>query len=808
VYVVLTMRSDFLGDCAQFPGLPEALNQSQYLIPRLTREQRREAIEKPLALVGARMTPSLVQRLLYELGDDPDQLPVLQHALNRTWQKWKDDLEPGDIQYRHYESAGTLQGALNDHAESLMEGLHEDAVGKVFRCLTMMFDGRKIRRPASLDRVMAVAGEGNAAAARAVVERYADPANSLLVLSPPGALDGKTMVDIAHESLIRRWKRLDQWVDDEADCVRWYADVVEDTRRLRAARVKTWRDPKLAYARKLLANVWNEAWAEWAVKDSPVPFKSVTEFLNQGALDQAAEEEQKEAERQSKLDAERQAKEAAQARAAAERAAAESARKREIAEQQAKEAALATAEAERLRADAQRAAAEDARSREAAEREAKEMALARESAERGRKRWLAAGLALALLLVGALALALWSYRRVEQQGALLLSTMQLAERSRQLAADAAASLRENDRRRAELEARLKDTSGQSETETRKLKDELAKLNEKSSEDEKVKRAAEARLKEESAAVAQLREQVGQKDSLYAQAVKRAADLDREVSKLRDENQKLTARLSAPATADSRVAEELRDELRLARMKIDSLDHEVQELRRKVAGRTPQAGDKRVHTDGLTYVWIPPGKFRMGCSPGDSECVDDENPAHEVTISTGFWIGQTEVTQRAWKKTMKTANPSEFKDDDRPVEKVDWSDASGYCRAIGGRLPTEAEWEYAARAGSEGATYGPVDLVAWHSRNAKKTEEVARKQPNAWGLYDMLGNVWEWVADWYVPYGAGAVKDPRGPAQGSSRALRGGSWYESPRDVRASNRIRFVPTDRGYFIGFRCAGEFP
>jgi len=130
---------------------------------------------------------------------------------------------------------------------------------------------------------------------------------------------------------------------------------------------------------------------------------------------------------------------------------------------------------------------------------------------------------------------------------------------------------------------------------------------------------------------------------------------------------------------------------------------------------------------------------MGCSPGD-ECPDDEKPTRLVQIEKGFWLGQTPVTQAAWKK-VKGDHPSHFRGDLLPVERVTWYDANEYCKAFGGRLPTEQEWEYAARAGTTGARYGDLDSVAWYDKNSGETKHpVGLKQPNAWGLYDMLGNV--------------------------------------------------------------------
>jgi formylglycine-generating enzyme required for sulfatase activity len=229
-----------------------------------------------------------------------------------------------------------------------------------------------------------------------------------------------------------------------------------------------------------------------------------------------------------------------------------------------------------------------------------------------------------------------------------------------------------------------------------------------------------------------------------------------------------------------------------------------------AERKPRvvAGSKEVNPkDGLTYVWIPPGSFIMGCSPDDSECVEDEKPAHQVTITRGFWLGQTPVTQQAYQRVIGQ-NPSSFKGANLPVETVDWNEAEAYCTAIGGRLPTEAEWEYSARAGSTGARYGNLGEIAWYSENSgSQTHEVGHKQANAFGLYDMLGNVWQWVADWYGHYPSGGQSDPSGSASGEYRAQRGSSWGGGSGGVRVSYRSSVIgPGSRSSDLGFRCVGK--
>ncbi len=233
--------------------------------------------------------------------------------------------------------------------------------------------------------------------------------------------------------------------------------------------------------------------------------------------------------------------------------------------------------------------------------------------------------------------------------------------------------------------------------------------------------------------------------------------------------------------------------------------------------------------GMTLVGIPAGTFTMGSPSGESGRDGDEKQ-HRVTLTRGFLMSATEVTQAQYEAVMGS-NPSEFKGASRPVEMVSWYDAVRFCNALseregltaayrisgenvtwnldadGYRLPTEAEWEYACRAGTttrfhSGNSDSDLELVGWYSGNSgEQTHDVGTKQPNAWGLYDMHGNVWEWCWDWYGDYG-GSVTDPAGPRSGSRRVLRGGSWYFLAQHCRSANRYRFNPDGRDSSFGFR------
>jgi formylglycine-generating enzyme required for sulfatase activity len=223
-------------------------------------------------------------------------------------------------------------------------------------------------------------------------------------------------------------------------------------------------------------------------------------------------------------------------------------------------------------------------------------------------------------------------------------------------------------------------------------------------------------------------------------------------------------------------------------------------------------------DEQVYVWIPPGNFTMGCSPGDNQCFSEEKPAHEVNISQGFWIGQTEVTIHAYEKfagitdSSKTSgsgdsSTSEHESDpSMPAVNVTWDEANDFCKWAGGRLPTEAEWEYAARAGTSTSRYGELDEIAWYDKNSGNSiHKAGQKRANNFGLFDMLGNTWEWVSDFYDGkyYSRSPQSDPTGPVSGKLHGLRGGSWLNNSKLVRVSDRGRSTPELRFNYFGLRC-----
>ena len=233
--------------------------------------------------------------------------------------------------------------------------------------------------------------------------------------------------------------------------------------------------------------------------------------------------------------------------------------------------------------------------------------------------------------------------------------------------------------------------------------------------------------------------------------------------------------------------------------------------------------EKIYTNsmGMRFVYIPPGTFIMGSPPGEPGRNNDET-RHQVTLTKGFYIQAREVTQKQWKAVMGK-NPSLFINcgDDCPVEQVKWNTVQEFIiklnRLEGSdkyRLPTEAEWEYACRAGSTTRFYFGDDEeklpeYAWYGRDARgRTHPVGRKKPNAWGLYDMHGNVWEWCQDWYGDYPNRNIIDPKGPSSGDFRVLRGGAWYDLrlTRYFRSADRVCKMPKD-SLHAGFRLVRDF-
>ena len=266
IFVVLTMRSDFLGDCAQFYGLPEAINAGQYLVPRLSREDRRLAIAGPAGVSGTRGSAVLLTRLVNDVGDNPDQLSILQHALNRTWACWQALRRPDEvIDLRHYEQIGAMAHALDEHAEEAYEELSEpqrEVCARVFKALTdRCTDPRGVRRPTRFADLCTIT-ESSADDVEAVIEVFRTPSRGFLMPPAGEPLQEGSVIDISHESLMRVWQRLVRWADDEAQSVKTYQRLAGDAELFAHKQEGLLWDPALQVALDWRASAHpNAAWA-------------------------------------------------------------------------------------------------------------------------------------------------------------------------------------------------------------------------------------------------------------------------------------------------------------------------------------------------------------------------------------------------------------------------------------------------------------------------------------------------------------------------------------------------------------------
>ncbi|MBV9067566.1 MAG: hypothetical protein JO093_02390 [Acidobacteria bacterium] len=301
-YVAITMRSDFIGDCMEFGQLPEVINDGLYLVPRMSRDELKAAISGPVGVGGATIAPRLVSRLLNDVGDDPDQLPILQHALMRTWEKWEDDGDPKvPLDLVHYEAIGTMESSLSRHAEECYSEL--DARGqaiaeKLFKALTDKgSDVRGVRRPAPMSEICALTG-ASLEEVTAVVDTFRKPGRSFLM--PPAGIPLRmdSILDISHESLMRVWDRLAEWANEEAQSGQLYLNVAKAAQRHEEGVAALWRDPELQLALTWRKNA--EPTAEWAGRYD-VSFERAMAFLDASRTERDREVSEKEARRRQQL---------------------------------------------------------------------------------------------------------------------------------------------------------------------------------------------------------------------------------------------------------------------------------------------------------------------------------------------------------------------------------------------------------------------------------------------------------------------------------------------------------------------------
>lgn len=305
VYITVTMRSDYLGDCSEIPGLAEAVNNGEYLIPRLQRDQKQDAIVKPVGVGGAKIDPLLVQRLLNDVGDDADQLPVLQHALMRMWDVWaatSDRKRPIDLQ--DLEATGGLTEALSRHADEVYHALPGDEergwCRGIFEAITIKeSENRGIRSPQRLSRLSEIL-EVPVEQLLPIIDAFRCQGVTFLMPSSEVDLDSDTVIDISHESLMRVWVRLRHWVEEEAQAAGIYRRVAESAILHTQVSVGLYRAPELGIALSWL-NQSRHANAAWAERYHP-SFEDAISFLEKSREAAEAAERTKEATRQRELE--------------------------------------------------------------------------------------------------------------------------------------------------------------------------------------------------------------------------------------------------------------------------------------------------------------------------------------------------------------------------------------------------------------------------------------------------------------------------------------------------------------------------
>ena len=876
IYNVLTLRSDFVGDCDQFRGLPEAMNESQYLVPRMTREQKREAIIGPAAISGVNMPQELVQRVLNDMSNDPDQLPVMQHALMRTWDAWCDDdvaIDSGMYvdtdpinapSIAHYEAIGTLSKALSNHGNSIFEKMaHQELVIRIFKALTDQGnDGRGIRRATKLKDIYAITGvthEDNIREIKGIelkkhpwqrsdvdhiIEKYRQAGCSFLMPSVHVPLQPDVVVDISHESLMRVWDRLEQWVNDEDQSVRDYRRLTETALRYRKGSADFLRDPELQLYKK-----WyeiqspNRAWANqyhsWQEQDRQFFDKGI-DFL-QASIDNQT----KEIEDEKRVAAERQELEKKALLAEQETRyqkriikgvligliialiisaiagyqyyIANNARKYAIEQQE-----IAVQNAYIARLEKEKAI----NALEKYEQERKKVVKKTEEIDKLQE---------TLIPLGEKQGRFYLLNLPEQTRVNITGVSQAYANGMKLEAGTyPIQLTHKNYYPKQIVVNIQ--SGKENQVKANLKPLPSEIQISGTPDDAI--IVVNNEKKGTGAMTLSNLQPGMyririEKKLFETFITDISLGPNDVKKIQYDLAGLVKLTIVPRPSDARVRimniRPLYEDgiiLTPGRYLIEVSHpgyHEFQQWieiaqgERKIAVLLDKKPEKSITNDlGMSFVYIFPGFFIMGSADHRDEL------QHKVTFSKGFYMQTTEVTQGQWTQIMKD-NPSHFKTCGRdcPVEKVSLKEVQTFIKKISAQdqynyqLPTEAQWEYAARSGSSTAfANGDIqetgcgkdknlNKMGWYCGNSNdRTHPVAQKQANAWGLYDMHGNVWEWCVDWYDVYPNTPVIDPVNTNPGKARVVRGGSWTSDAGSCRSAARFKSGPANRIGDLGFR------
>ena len=319
LYIIITMRSDFLGECSQFPRLADTVNEGEFLIPRLNRDQRKEAILGPVKVASGGITDRLLLRLLNDIGDDPDQLPILQHALMRTWDLFQEQGGKGDLDLEHYDATGGMTEALSRHADEVYseqpDEEHKRIAQKLFKSLTEKVDAnRGIRRPMALGELHEICG-GEESHLRSVVDSFRKTGCTFLMPAGEREINLKSIIDISHESLMRVWRSLRNWVDEEAQSAKIYRRLADTATLFKEDKAGLYRDPDLQIA--LSWREENQPNKTWADRYYP-GFEGAMAFLDESHEEAVREEREREEARQREVDQAKALAEAQEKRAIAQ----------------------------------------------------------------------------------------------------------------------------------------------------------------------------------------------------------------------------------------------------------------------------------------------------------------------------------------------------------------------------------------------------------------------------------------------------------------------------------------------------------
>lgn len=718
VYVALTMRSDFLGDCDAFLDLPEAINRAQFLTPRLTRDELTDAITRPPKSVhfSGSIDADVTARLLNAMGGSQDMLPLLQHALLRMWHlaKQRDPHGPTRVTRKDFDDAGGFAQALDQHAREVLQSLVDDQGDSgrakwIAECLFAALcrtsgEGRTVRRLATIGEIAAIA-DVLPEAVVAVADHFRQPGVNFLVATPAGALAPTSTLDISHESLIRQWSQLREWLAAEQESADVYLRLVQSA-KLQAEEKGGWlEDIELHHV--LRWRKQRQPTAAWADRYAPDSFAAAMEFLAKS--DQAAQHRRKQ-----------------------------------------------------------------------------------------RRNWIIGGLVL-FAGVALVMFLLWQsaqYRLNQVQ--VFVDTDKVERFKESILADKCNLLFD-----PEQEA-CKAARGLSGELVKSLPGHEKTLN---------------KLKNPDTGKGTDKRKAGRQFDMTQRLVQ---DLEM--------IQKVTARTTMQDHEQKwqKAIEAIKQDPRyngMTRKAVGGLvplgqdpQSQLWEFAHVLSGKVPErdAEDKlQVSADtGMVLVLIPGGSFQMGSKTYS----DDGQPVHSVTVPP-FFLSKYELTQEQWGR-LTGKNPSTFRDDKLgplPVESVSFDEARTACGWPGLRLPSEAEWEYAARSGGKeeqwAGTSEQLKLgdYAWYSANSKnKTHRIGEKLPNGLGLHDMSGNVWEWVQDCYHNSYKGVPTDGSAWESGDCgrRVVRGGGWDRDDAYSRASKRASGALGSRNSIIGVRCAARLP